>query len=118
MGPYSHVFHTLVCQLMEEYPVSKTLYILHRKTKETTDTQQLKHKKIMFMVFYFSEVIDKPSLINRYNGRFELLVPKHMTSKKTPEEYQEDVRRIKKFYFGDEIISKQNLERYVAVSFY
>jgi hypothetical protein len=72
----------------------------------------------MFLVSYFSEVIDKPSLINRYNGRFELLVPKDLNLQKTPEKYQEDLRRIKKFYFGDEIISKQNLERYAAVSFY
>jgi hypothetical protein len=69
------------------------------------------------MVLYFSEVLDKPSLINRYNGRFELLVPKDSNSKKTPEKYHEDVRRIRKFYFGDEIISKQTLERYAAVSF-
>jgi hypothetical protein len=72
----------------------------------------------MFMVSYFSEVLDKPSLINRYNGHFEFLVPKDLNPEKAPEKYKEDVRRVKNFYFGDEIISKQNLERYAAVSFY
>lgn len=70
------------------------------------------------MASYFSEVIEKPSLISRFNGRFELLVPKDFNSKTNPDKYQEDVRRIKKFYFGDEAISRQNLERYIAVSLY
>jgi hypothetical protein len=69
------------------------------------------------MASYFTEVLDKPSLINRYNGQFEFLVPKDLNPEKTPEKYDEDVRRIKSFYFGDEIISKQNLDRLAAVSF-
>jgi hypothetical protein len=91
-------------------------YIEKQKRQRVPNNENI--LKIMFTVSYFSEVIDKPSLINRYNGRFELLVPKDLNSKKTPEKYQEDVHRIKKFYFGDDIISKQNLERFASVSFY
>jgi hypothetical protein len=69
------------------------------------------------MVSYFSEVMDKPSLINHYNGRFELLVPKDFYSEKTPKKYREDVQRIRKFYFGDQVISNHTLDRYAAVSF-
>jgi hypothetical protein len=69
------------------------------------------------MISYFSEVMDRPSLINTYNGRFDLLVPKDFYSKKTPKKYREDIQRIRKFYFGDEVISKQTLERYATVSF-
>jgi hypothetical protein len=63
-------------------------------------------------------VLDKPSLIKCYNERFELLVPKDLYPEKPPEMYQEYVHRIRKFFFGDDAISKQTLERYAAVSFY
>jgi hypothetical protein len=69
------------------------------------------------VVSYFSEVMDKPSLINHYNGRFELLVPKDFYSEKTPKKYREDVQRIRNFYFGDQVISRHTLDRYAAVSF-
>lgn len=115
MDPYNHVLHSPVRQLLEEYPVPQTLCSTY-KNKGDKGYQQLNTIKVMFMASYFSEVIDKPSLISRFNGRFELLVPNDLNSKKNPDKYQEDVRRIKKFYFGDETISRQNLERYIAVS--
>jgi hypothetical protein len=54
--------------------------------------------------------------LDRYNEHFELLVPENLKAEKTPEKTQEISRRIKKFYFGDEAISKKNLESYILVS--
>jgi hypothetical protein len=62
--------------------------------------------------------MDTPSLLERYNERFELLVPEYLKAEKTPEKSQEVIRRIRKFYFGEEAISKQTLAPYILVSFY